>query len=281
MVASNPKTKFSGERHELVDWIERIPKVVLEPYTIPAYEPLVPDSAGPVDNPPKVEDMTLCFETSTFLKLKNAATKHDVKLNGALSVAFNAAFADLLVARRGKTLPLRLLGSYAVDLRGRLEPPLPNSYVYSVAGSCNVPSEIVAGADMWKEASAFAERLVQNVVKGEPFRLVEYLKTMNPGIVELFAVSFVFTNVGHYPFDAQVGCYAIEHVEAHLMGEGNHALIGVSLGEIQNRLCASVTYSPAFYHKETMEFLLQRFRIHVERLSLQETCPFVAYVPAE
>ena len=89
---------------------------------------------------PMVQDCVVVLDRSVFHRLKSTAEKKE------------EAEAPL-------DLPLRLVQSCAVDLRPKLKPPLPRSYVSSVAGIANVAVDVCSGRNLWEESARYSSRL--------------------------------------------------------------------------------------------------------------------------
>lgn len=265
---------------ELIDWQERIPKSCpnldacpLQGHSI-ASDISPPANSSSSENVCMVEDTVLQICSDTFSRLKHSTKAHELSLNAPLFVAFACAVSDLALSR-GDHLPVMAVGSCAVDVRGMVSPPLPHNFISSVAGTVNVGIEVESCLDLWRASSAVSQSLKEEIAKAEPFRLTQLLKNGDyAAIAPLFAVSFVWSNIGHYSGICEAEGVSLQQLESHVMGEGSNPLVSVHLLEVRDILSCSLTYSPKFHTQKSMSFLLSRFEKYVERLACEDPCKF-------
>lgn len=264
----------AGGANELLIWDERIPSgLELRPLDqVPTGRPVAPtktpaapaaSDAGPV----VVEDVTRIVPEASFAAVKRAAKTRGLTLNGPLFAAFARAAADLAVAR-GEEMPFRAAGACAVDLRTRVDPPLPGNFISSAAALANMGAEVAEGRDIWSIGSEAAKSLADGLAAGEGFRMPLLTHAGDyAALGSLFAVTCIWSNIGHYGGATAAGETALEQLEFHLMGEGSNPMVSVHLVETNGRLAVALTYSPAFHQREDMVSLADSFLKHLDRLA--------------
>jgi hypothetical protein len=250
----------SAEPQPFVDWTERVPAVSkLDIDAGPPAASLAPSVASgtPVE---KVRDLVWEMPEEQFVRLKTVTKEHSTTLNGPLLVAFSQALRT--VSESGDK---PVVASCAVDVRRSISPPLPADYVSSVAGLTNVSVE--TSGDPWESARKSRSDLVSAIAEGQPFRMVQLLKMGDhASLGKLFNVSFVWSNVGHYGGSTSAGGMSLDRLELHVMGDGSNPLISLHSIEVNHRLVMTLTFSPNFHSRETMERLLAEFQGEIARL---------------
>jgi hypothetical protein len=180
-----------GAPHAFVDWTTQLPALDL-PDLVPLSclkLPLRAASPAGDDTEPMVEDTVRYLPREVFAALKTASRARQVTLNGPLALLFARAFWDAASVSGGtdaKPPGDAVLASCAVDIRRRLDPPLPHNYISSAAGTANVAIHIPPTASMssstaaeqdWKAAALFSVQLAAAIDANEPFRMKQILAT--------------------------------------------------------------------------------------------------------
>jgi hypothetical protein len=220
-----------------------------------------------------VEDTVRYLPREVFAALKTASRARQVTLNGPLALLFARAFWDAASVSGGtdaKPPGDAVLASCAVDIRRRLDPPLPHNYISSAAGTANVAIHIPPTAGMssstaaeqdWKAAALFSDQLAAAIDANEPFRMKQILATHKYAqIATLFDVSFIWSNVGHLESSK------VKAMELHMMGPGTNSLVAAHTVEVNGNLAITLTYSPKLYCRQQMDALLDGFCAHAARL---------------
>ncbi len=164
----------------LVDWTTRVPPLSLPPLAAPVTEalPLLASVPAPPDAP-AVQDAVFTADPGVLEALRGGAKVRALTLNGPLMAAFGAAIGAVARdgAHAGGVDPRPVCGVCAVDVRGRVVPPLPADYVCSAAGlvPCRVSPVGPGAGDLWAAAAEAGEDLHRAIHAGEAFRLHDIL----------------------------------------------------------------------------------------------------------
>ena len=268
---SNGNPKATAEMQPFLDWSTQLPEFSFEPYAPTTSSLALTPTAGasaPAADCPFVEDLVVSIEREVFVALKAKAKAQGSTLNGPLMAAFAVAVAE--AARRQRAVGEEeeasavIRGICAVDVRRQCIPPMPADYISSAAGMVHVEfatsgTSVSTGASasdiLWKIAADATMGLTAGIERKEAFRLKDILR--RGAYVEMgpyFAVAFIWSNIGH--FDS---ADALVSVETHLLGLGSNPLISAHCVETASLLSLTVTYSPVFHQRGTMEFVAQRF----------------------
>lgn len=258
-----------------VDWTTLIPPQEFEPFS-PVFDSIMLKTT-PVANPADlatslVDDVVCRLDNSLFRKLKETAKEKSSKLNAPLMLAFFASMTDACLREepeKTSETPLNVRSVSAVDLRARLG--LPAAFMNNSASVVPVHTSFpevkdghVDGHDMWTLAKEAQQVMLDNIEKGEAFRLNDITKR---GAFEefgpYFAILCLWSNMG--TCDVPTG--TVENVEVHLRGIGNNPIISAHPITVEDGLSITFTYSPLLHKRETVEFVAERFVEHVRFLA--------------
>ena len=202
--------------------------------------------------------------------------------------AFLAAVLDAARAQDPSLSPPQHVRSVcAVDLRARLQPPLPSRFMNNSAAVVPVAADFGAPdeADLWGVARAAQDGLGAALDRGEAFRLQDIAKrgAVDPAAFAemgpIFAIPCLWSNVGHVgakPATADASSNAasgLESAEVLVRGAGSNPVVSGHVAEAGGRLALTVTYSPLFHAPSTAAFIAARFEHHVKALGAPGATP--------
>lgn len=253
---------------DFVDWTERIPVNVTFPspfespvtsIKLPTKAPQPEELIGSI-----VEDVVVNVDADVFSRLKVRSKEMGTTLNAPLMVSFFAAMADTAL-RQGAvgivadTVDVRSV--CAVDLRPQLG--LPANYMNNSASVVPVHAtfpradEKVDGSGLWPVAQAAQAVMLENIDHGEAYRLHDITK--RGAFAEFgpyFDILCLWSNMG------SLSTPGIEFVEVHLRGSGSNPIISAHPITVGSALALTLTFSPAFHDRETVEYAAARFLHH-------------------
>jgi hypothetical protein len=272
----------------LVDWTTRVPPGVALPPFLPAAAtvmiPALSPGAEAAAAPPPMGDVVARLPPLTLVALQSRARARGLRLNGPLFAAFAAATLD--VARAGalsaaaaapsppsaadaaatRPAPAAVCSLCAVDLRAKLAPPLPASFMSNAAGVVPLCAQFGRGADLWAVSEAVQRSVETAVSGGEGFRMRGIIaRGAWAEMAPLFAIPVLWSNVGRV-VEAE-NCADVDAVSFHIGGANHSAIMSGHVVEAGGALALTVSYSPLYHARATAEALAAAFLGYAEALA--------------
>ncbi|KAL0220411.1 hypothetical protein RCL1_000265 [Eukaryota sp. TZLM3-RCL] len=206
---------------------------------------------------PLVEDVSLFIEPKEFSVLKNLSKNRILSLSSVLLTLLSVSYSKLL-QKRGIPRPHNIVSSVAVDLRSFCDPILPSTLVSSIVASGSV-GVTIADDDVDSLFQSTGSAVSKMLLNKEMLRIFHLFSTNPAEILNLFNVSFVYSNIGHYKFATQCSDFSVESLNFIISGPGLSKLPSVHIVEVNDTLSVTFTYSPKFFSRQTFVDWIELF----------------------
>lgn len=271
---------------DFIDWTLKIPSIKFTPFEppfqsiklkstqeVPSMEVLISES---------IQDVIVKIEAITLQTLKEVSKSRGLTLNAPLQIAFLAAMTDaaLLVDEslcNGYAVA-NVRGVSAVDVRSHLG--LSSAYMNNSASVVPIHStfpiierinplsspsivKVVDDSKLWFLADNTQKVLMDNIEAGEAYRLHDITQRgAYAEFVPYFDILCLWSNMG------VVGSSAIEAAVVHLKGAATNPIVsGHPITTTNGELNLTLSYSPGFHERSTIQYAGERFLHHIEQLA--------------
>ncbi|MGW4772278.1 phthiocerol/phthiodiolone dimycocerosyl transferase family protein [Nocardia sp. NPDC004278] len=190
-----------------------------EDVTRPLEAAVVPPAPAIAAPPSMVRPRRIMLDEQATARIIGLGRVPGVTVNGLVTAALLRAFASEKAGVTGDPVPLGCL--YPVDLRTRLEPPVPRAEGTNMAGLASFAAQVDRSADILELAERISHRLRRDVAEGVVQQSVLHFPNYyGPTRIHSLAGHVAVTNTGavpafRIPATITLTDYEIVYVSAH------------------------------------------------------------------